>query len=351
MDSRYFSQKVVEWYLKHKRNLPWRTTTDPYKVWLSEIILQQTRVRQGLPYYHQFVKKFPTIRKLAQATEQSVLRTWQGLGYYSRARNLHQCARIITRQYRGKFPDNYTDLLALPGIGPYTAAAIASICYDQPVAVVDGNVFRVLARIFGIHDPVNSTLGKQRFAAQANALIDKTRPALFNQAMMEFGALYCTPKNPVCSDCTFNQHCVAYAGNLQTHLPVKTNKQATRNRFFNYLVFRQGNSLFMKKRVGNDIWKGLYDFYLIESSGLTPIKSLFNKINKRLASLAKRDDRYMVSSVYKHVLSHQVVFARFVVINDPPDPTLQLKKFGIKTIEKLPKPVLISRFLRESELL
>lgn len=351
MDSRYFSQKVVEWYLKHKRNLPWRTTTDPYKVWLSEIILQQTRVQQGLPYYNQFVKKFPTIRKLAQATEQSVLRAWQGLGYYSRARNLHQCARIITRQHRGKFPDNYADLLTLPGIGPYTAAAIASICFGQPVAVVDGNVFRVLARIFGMHDPVNSTLGKQRFTALANTLIDKTRPALFNQAMMEFGALYCTPKNPLCAECIFKQNCVAYAGNLQADLPVKTKKQATRNRFFNYLVFRQGNSLFMKKRVGSDIWKGLYDFYLIESSRPTPIKSLFNKTNKRLALLSKGCNGYRISSVYKHVLSHQVVFARFVVINDHPDPALQLKKFDLKTIEKLPKPVLISRFLRESELL
>jgi A/G-specific adenine glycosylase len=351
MDSRYFSQKVVEWYLKHKRNLPWRATTDPYKVWLSEIILQQTRVQQGLPYYNQFIKEFPTIKELAKATEQSVLRTWQGLGYYSRARNLYQCAHIITRQYRGIFPDNYADLLKLPGIGPYTAAAIASICYNQPVAVVDGNVFRVLARVFGVHDPVNTTLGKQRFAALANALIDKTRPALYNQAIMEFGALYCTPKNPLCPDCVFRHRCVAYAGNLQSDLPVKIKKQTIRTRYFNYIVFRHGNSLFMNKRQKNDIWKGLYDFYLLESNKPVPIKSLFKKTNKSLSSLNKRHGSYTVSPVYKHVLSHQVVFARFVIINEPPGSTFSLKRVGPKTIEKLPKPVLISRFLRESQLL
>ncbi|MDL5047387.1 A/G-specific adenine glycosylase [Oscillatoria amoena NRMC-F 0135] len=351
MDSRYFSQKVVEWYLKNKRNLPWRTTTDPYKVWLSEIILQQTRVQQGLPYYNQFVKNFPTVKALALASEQTVLRTWQGLGYYTRARNLHQCARIIVKQFNGKFPQRYVDLLELPGIGSYTAAAIASICFNEPRAVLDGNVYRVLARVFGIHQPVNSSAGKQTFAELADALIDKTNPALFNQAMMEFGALFCPPKKPLCSQCLFKKQCVAYAGDLQFELPVKLKKKATRKRYFNYVVFRSGKSLFMKKRTDKDIWNGLYDFYLLESSRPVTIQTHLNKADIDLAKLLKRNGKVLRNHRYKHVLSHQVVWARFGVIDTVPDKKYGVRKFNIKTVEKLPKPILISRFLKDLQLL
>ncbi len=351
MDSRYFSQKVVEWYLENKRNLPWRATTDPYRVWISEIILQQTRVQQGLPYYQQFVKKFPSIRTLAQASEQEVLRAWQGLGYYTRARNLHRCARIIVSQFNGKFPQHYKDLMKLPGIGSYTAAAIASICFGEPEAVVDGNVFRVLARVFGIAHPVNTTAGKRAFTELANALLEKSQPALFNQAIMEFGALYCTPKNPVCSDCIFNKRCEANAENLQTNLPVKLKKKEVRKRYFHYVVFRSGNNLFMKKRSANDIWNGLYDFYMLEGARPTSLHSLLSKENSGLAKLNKHSGLPSYSPQYKHVLSHQVVFARFLIINTTPEKKYGLRKFSLKTVEKLPKPVLISRFLKDSQLL
>ncbi|MFN3839242.1 MAG: A/G-specific adenine glycosylase [Cyclobacteriaceae bacterium] len=351
MDSRYFSQKVVEWYLKNKRNLPWRSTRDPYKVWLSEIILQQTRVRQGLPYYNQFVKKFPTVRTLARASEQTVLRSWQGLGYYTRARNLHRCARIIVKKFNGKFPQRYVDLLELPGIGSYTAAAIASICFNEARAVLDGNVFRVLARIFGIHQPVNSSVGKQVFTELANELIDKERPALFNQAMMEFGALICSPKKPLCSECLFKKQCVAYAAGLQSELPVKIKKKAIRVRYFNYVVFRSGNFLFMKKRSGKDIWGGLYDFYLLESPRPVTLLTHLKSVDTSLANLLSRNGRVFPNHRYKHVLSHQVVLARFGVINAIPEKKYGVKKFSLKTIEKLPKPILISRILKDLQLL
>ncbi|QOI98818.1 MAG: A/G-specific adenine glycosylase [Flammeovirgaceae bacterium] len=351
MDNRYFSQKVVEWYLKNKRNLPWRNTTDPYKVWLSEIILQQTRVEQGLPYYSLFIKKFPTVKALAAAPAQLVLRAWQGLGYYTRARNLHRCAHIVAQQLNGKFPDNYAALLTLPGIGNYTAAAIASICFNEPVAVVDGNVFRVLARVFGIYEPINSVSGKQRFNELANILIDKERPALFNQAIMEFGALHCTPRNPLCADCIFKKQCVAYAGILQTELPVKIKKKPARNRYFTYVVFRKGNFLFMNKRSAGDIWQSLYDFYLVEGRSQKLTLAWFKKHHTELAPLLTQVKQPGATRWYRHNLSHQKIFARFLVVNGVPDKKLGLRKFSLKTVENLPKPVLISRFLKDAQLL
>ncbi len=206
MDNRYFSDKVVEWYKLNKRDLPWRETQDPYKVWLSEIILQQTRVNQGMPYYLKFLETFPTIQALASATEHEVLRLWQGLGYYTRARNLHKCAKVVVSRYGGRFPDNFKSLLELPGVGEYTAAAIASFSFKEPVAVVDGNVFRVLARVFGIENEINSPEGKKVFTTLANSLISKKFPDFHNQAIMEFGAVHCVPKNPSCPTCHFQSH-------------------------------------------------------------------------------------------------------------------------------------------------
>src|SRR5690349_7153792 len=230
MDNRYFSEKVVKWYEKNKRDLPWRETRDPYKIWLSEIILQQTRVSQGMPYYLRFIEKFPTVAALASASEQEVLRLWQGLGYYTRARNLHKCAKKVATDYKSVFPYSFDELKKLPGIGDYTAAAIASIAYQEPVAVVDGNVFRVLSRVFGIETEINSPKGKKDFTQLANELISKKHPEKHNQAMMEFGALYCTPKNPSCTDCVFSSQCFAFKKNLQLVLPVKTKNKAARKR-------------------------------------------------------------------------------------------------------------------------
>lgn len=349
MDKRYFSEKVAEWYGQHKRNLPWRRTRDPYKIWLSEIILQQTRVIQGLPYYQRFIEKFPDVWALAAASEQEVLRLWQGLGYYTRARNLHKCAKEVVSLYNGLFPDRYEQLLKLPGIGEYTAAAVASFSFKEPVAVVDGNVFRVLARIFGIDHEINSPKGKKYFTGLANELISRHHPDVHNQAVMEFGALWCTPKQPKCEACPFQQTCFASLNNLQPQLPVKAKAKAARKRYFYYFVLKKGKSLMMKKRDKKDIWHGLYDFYLVEKNrAIKPdnvmVEDVYLKKLKTRASV-------QTSPVYRHVLSHQVILSRFILIDHSetslPAAEKDYKFYPIKKIMDLPKPVLISRFLED----
>jgi A/G-specific adenine glycosylase len=349
MDTRYFHEKVAEWYMRCKRDLPWRDTNDPYKVWLSEIILQQTRVNQGLPYYIRFTEKFPTVTALANASEQEVLRLWQGLGYYTRARNLHKCAREVVSLYNGVFPDTFESLKKLPGIGDYTAAAIASFSYKEPVAVVDGNVFRVLARIFGIEKEINSPEGKAHFTRLANELISRQHPDIHNQAVMEFGAMLCTPKNPSCSDCMFRKNCFAAKKDLQHAFPVKKKAKASRMRYFYYLVVRKGNSLLMKKREHKDIWHGLYDFALIEKERATKTDKLIES-DDLLKELTRSTTDIEVSGPYKHVLSHQVIISRFIIIGHnsaAPKPSQNLKYYSMKKIADLPKPVLISRFLED----
>lgn len=354
MDKRYFSEKIAEWYLENRRSLPWRETKDPYKIWLSEIILQQTRVNQGLPYYLKFEKQFPTVASLANASEQQVLRLWQGLGYYSRARNLHKCAKVVAAEHGGVFPNAYNKLKELPGIGEYTAAAIASIAHGEAVAVVDGNVFRVLSRVFGIDTPINSTEGKKVFASLANSLITTEYPDIYNQAVMEFGAMYCTPKNPVCEDCIFKQICVAYRKGLQNLLPVKLKAKESRKRYFYYIVIQKGsNLLLMRQRTEKDIWLGLYDFPLLESNKPIRADKVIEKA-QALYPLFKVSDSVTVSEVYKHVLTHQTIFCKFIVIKiakDASSPEKSLKFYSLSKIGELPKPVLISRFLKKSYLL
>lgn len=353
MEARYFSKKVVEWYHQNKRSLPWRDTKDPYKIWLSEIILQQTRVSQGLPYYQNFVQEFPNVRVLASASEQKVLRLWQGLGYYTRARNLHKAAKEVSIKYKGVFPSTFDELLKLPGIGVYTAAAIASISFGEPVAVVDGNVFRVLARIFGIDKPINSPEGKKHFSSWANQLLDKKQPATFNQAIMEFGALHCTPKNPACSTCTFNTTCIAYKNNLQPVLPRKLASKKSRRRYFYYFVIRKGNSLLMRERKDNDIWKGLFDFYLIEKSRVVKTDQLL-KDDRFLKKIKPLANVVSASGMYKHILSHQTILAKFItleLIEKPSTVPDNLNFYSLKKVGELPKPVLISRFLSDFRLL
>ncbi|HTE33409.1 MAG TPA: A/G-specific adenine glycosylase, partial [Chryseolinea sp.] len=298
MDKRYFSDKVVEWYESNKRDLPWRETRDPYKIWLSEVILQQTRVNQGLPYYLRFIEKFPNVKSLANASEQEVLRQWQGLGYYTRARNLHKCAQQVVAQHESKFPDSFESLKKLAGIGEYTAAAIASIAFKQNVAVVDGNVFRVLSRIFGLSDEINSPQGRKLFKALANDLIDNRHPDLHNQAMMEFGALYCTPKNPACTLCIFAVGCFAAQKNMQHALPVKAGLKAPRKRYFYYLVVKKGRTLLMNKRGSRDIWNGMYDFCLTEKEKPLPLKALVQYINLSTCSNIKPENAE-ISTEYK----------------------------------------------------
>jgi A/G-specific adenine glycosylase len=348
MDKRYFSEKVAEWYEENKRNLPWRATNDPYKIWLSEIILQQTRVAQGLPYYEKFIARFPNVASLAAATEQEVLRLWQGLGYYTRARNLHKCAKLIVNHFDQRFPRRYEELLELPGIGEYTAAAIASFSSNERVAVVDGNVFRILSRLFGIEDEINSPGGKKAFSILATELIKYAEPATHNQAMMEFGAIWCTPKSPRCDDCAFLNHCVAASKGIQHLLPVKAKAKKSRQRYFYYFVVKKGQSLMMRKRQGKDIWHGLFDFYLVETNRRTGIDQLLRETPalKKKFTLANIE----ISKPYRHVLSHQTINARFITTSFSTPPVLEepeLKLYSRKKIAELPKPVLISRFLED----
>jgi len=349
MDNRYFSDKVVEWYKKNKRDLPWRETNDPYKVWLSEIILQQTRVNQGLPYYLRFTERFPTVQALASASEQEVLRLWQGLGYYTRARNLHKCAKVVVSEYNGEFPNTFKALLQLPGIGEYTAAAIASFSFREAVAVVDGNVFRVLSRIFGIKNEINSIEGKKIFTKLANELVSKETPDFHNQALMEFGALHCLPKNPSCELCYFRPTCFAAQHNLQAVLPAKAKGKAARERYFYYLVVRKGKSLLMTKRDGKDIWQGLYDFPLIEKKKAVKTEQLLMEATSVLGeNLSIREVE--VSQAYKHILTHQIIHAKFILIDVGKSMRERDKKLKFYTFDKiydLPKPVLIMRFLSD----
>jgi A/G-specific adenine glycosylase len=350
MDKRYFPDKIVEWYLENKRELPWRSTKDPYKIWLSEIILQQTRVIQGLPYYERFIQQYPSVALLAKAPEQEILRVWQGLGYYTRARNLHKCAKKVTESFNGKFPTTFSQLKELPGIGEYTAAAIASIAFQQPVAVVDGNVFRVLSRLYGVDTPINTPSGKKQFSALANELIQANkRPDLYNQAVMEFGATFCTPKNPSCEICPFSSNCIAFKNSLQNVLPVKVKRKESRKRYFHYVVFKKGKSLLMKKRNEKDIWNGLYDFPLIENEKPMKFEKLLGS-TKWLKGKIKKPSSVIVSGPYKHILTHQTIFCRFVIIDDTGSASISdrnLKFYSYSKITQLPKPVLISRFLND----
>lgn len=342
MDKRYFSEKLVKWYKDNHRNLPWRATRDPYRIWLSEIILQQTRVSQGLPYYERFVEKFPTVKHLAAAPEQDVLRLWQGLGYYTRARNLHRCAIKVATELNGKFPETFNELITLPGIGEYTAAAIASIAHQEPVAVVDGNVFRVLARVFGVDTIINSPAGKREFGELANRVLDPKNPDIHNQAIMEFGALFCTPKTPMCHECIFKSSCEAFRSDLQYVLPVKQKSKKSSQRYFYYLVVKKGKSLAMKKREEKDIWNGLYDFPLIEHKRAVSDSQLKKDFGRGIK----------LSKTFKHILSHQTIHARFIMTDSVSDSTLQksTKFYSAAQIANLPKPVLISRFLDSDHL-
>jgi len=353
MDERYFSEKVVEWYEEHKRELPWRTTKDPYKIWLSEIILQQTRIAQGLPYYLRFIEVFPSVRELAAAPEEKVLRLWQGLGYYTRARNLHRCAKEVAVKRGGAFPTTFEELKTLPGIGDYTAAAIASIAFAEPVAVVDGNVFRVLARIFGIDQPINTPDGKKQFVQLANKLISKKHPDAHNQAVMEFGALHCTPQNPTCDMCMFKAECFAFKRNLQNSLPVKLRMKPSRKRYFYYFAIQRGKSFLMKKRDQKDIWHGLYDFYLVEKKRPVKVQTLMNE-DALIRKTTRISEIVKISNSYKHVLSHQTIHATFVWMKA--DNAFRVRDgavefYSTKRINELPKSVLINRFLNDELIL
>jgi len=303
---------LIDWYRVNKRDLPWRNTKDPYKIWVSEIILQQTRVAQGMDYYYRFTERFPDVKALAEAEADEVLKYWQGLGYYSRARNMHATAKMIMDKFGGRFPETYKEILSLKGVGEYTAAAIASFVWNHPHPVVDGNVYRVLARLYGVDTPIDTGKGKKEFAALADMVMDPEKAGTHNQAIMEFGALHCTPRNPRCAECPFAERCVAWNDRLVADLPVKQNKGLTRDRFFHYFHITQEDSTWLNRRGEKDIWEGLYEFPLIE----TPEKMDFATLQatdefRRLFGEGSDLELHIVGGPVKHVLSHQVIYAVF----------------------------------------
>lgn len=344
------SAQLIEWYQLNKRDLPWRKTLSAYKIWLSEIILQQTRVAQGTQYYLKFIDHYPTVQDLADATEEEVLKDWQGLGYYSRARNLHAAAKYIQSNYSGKFPATHLEIKNLKGVGDYTAAAIASFAFDLPHAVVDGNVYRVLSRLFGIETPIDSTQGKKEFAVLAQQLLPVNQPAEYNQAIMEFGALQCVPKSPKCDICPFSNTCVAYKNDLIELLPIKEKKLKQKKRYLNYLIIESNNELLINKRDSKGIWQNLFDFPLIETYKSITEKAiirddyfneLFHNINFKIEA---------VSEERKHILSHQILFAKFYHITVPnklDDIQGNFEKIKKVNLKEKPIPKLIENYLKE----
>lgn len=345
------SKVLKRWYLNAHRPLPWRETSDPYRIWLSEIILQQTRIQQGTPYYYKFIEAFPTVVDLAEASENEVIKLWQGLGYYSRARNLHSAAKMVRDQFNGTFPSDYHSIRSLKGVGDYTAAAIASFAFGLPYAVVDGNVYRFIARFYGINTPIDSTPGKKIFQQLAFSILDKKNPGVHNQAIMEFGATVCTPAKPDCAGCIFKLECIAFNKGQVQILPVKEKKTKSRIRYFNYLIVKNNGSIFMKKRLAGDIWQHLYDFPLIETStDLPPAKVMALKEWK---TLFKNQSLHieLVSDLVVHKLSHQQIVTRFFEVRLKKSPDQDFKaeftEIQLDDLHSYPVPRLIQRVFEE----
>lgn len=341
-----FSNLLTKWYLQNKRDLPWRNTTNPYPIWLSEIMLQQTRVAQGMPYFLSFTTAFPTVFDLAKASEEQVLKLWQGLGYYSRARNLHKTAQYIASELNGEFPGNYKDLLKLKGVGEYTAAAIASFSYNEVVPVVDGNVFRVLSRYFDIETDIAQASAKKEFAALAFELIPKDNPAIFNQAIMEFGALQCVPKSPNCSICIFNESCAALQKKKVDHLPVKSKKLKVKNRYFNYFVASDENqNTIIQKRTAKGIWHNLYEFPLLETDKEEDFDFVSEQIQNEyfkentISSILETNDKSIV-----HKLSHQHLHIKFW--NVKIKGTIE-NGIDVETMKTFPFPIVIHNYIEK----
>ena len=337
-----FSTKIINWYNQNYRDLPWRNTTDAYKIWLSEIILQQTRVSQGLPYYINFINAFPTVKDLANADEQQILKLWQGLGYYSRARNLHFTAKYVMENYNGIFPNSYEELLKLKGIGTYTAAAIASFSSNEPVAVLDGNVFRVLSRVFNVDYDISQNSSKKYFIELATKVLSQTNPAIHNQAIMEFGALQCVPKSPNCIECIFNDSCEAVKLKKVSELPVKSKKVKVTKRFLSYILVKDASENYeMNKRTENGIWKNLYEFPCIESESEIEETEILNQLNVKYEI---KNFHYFDSFDVLHKLSHQHLNIKFYTIeiedaiNDG---------YTFEEVKQLPVPIVLHNFIEK----
>lgn len=341
-----FSNSLINWYSTHKRDLPWRKTKNPYYIWLSEIILQQTQVAQGTPYYEAFIAKYTTVFELANAEESEVLKLWQGLGYYSRARNLHATAKYVAKELNGIFPNTYKELLKLKGIGDYTASAISSISFNEPAAVVDGNVYRVLSRYFGIDTPINSTQGIKEFKLLATSLLDRENPSDYNQAIMEFGAIQCRPKSPACQTCPLNRSCSALQHNRIDQLPVKLNKTKVTTKYFNFLVLLSTDktTVFLK-REHKGIWQNLYQFPLLETEKKLKIADFKNHpfIKSYLGDMPFEFSLYNTKDIV-HKLSHQHLHTKFWIIEIDKLPQIGIP---ISELEEHASSVLISNFIKE----
>ena len=345
-----FSENLLKWYDLNKRELPWRETKDPYTIWISEIILQQTRVNQGLPYFYKFIKKFPNVFDLADAKEIEVLKLWQGLGYYSRARNLHFTAKYIVEEYNGCFPSSYENIFSLKGVGSYTAAAISSFAFNLPYPVVDGNVVRVLSRVFGVEIPFNSSFGKKKFYDLANELIDKKKHFKYNQAIMDFGATCCTYKLPKCTECPFISKCVAYTTNNINNFPVKFKTIKLKKRFINYFVINHEDQFILSK-ITNGIWKGMYQFPFIESDKKLNKNDLLKNLNQKGFFKGYKYNVVSFSNVYTHKLTHQSICAVFWFVNINGFNSNKFIFVNEKEIKEIPIPRLIDKFINDYKLI
>lgn len=340
-----FSNSLLLWYLQNKRDLPWRNTVNPYPIWLSEIMLQQTRVAQGMPYFLSFMEAFPTVFDLAKADEEQVLKLWQGLGYYSRARNMHKTAQIIAFDFNGNFPNNYNDLLKLKGIGEYTAAAIASFAFNEVVPVVDGNVYRVLSRYFNVETDIASSSARKEFTALAKELIPNDNPALFNQAIMEFGALQCVPKNPNCGICIFNSSCAALQKKKVAELPLKLKKTKVTNKYFNYLVFLDDSeTTIINKRSEKGIWHNLYEFPIIETENEIDFHDLSRLVHENYSDMEIESISIYNENQIIHKLSHQKLHINFykVEVSNKLNNGIELK-----SLKNYPFPIVIYNFIEK----
>ncbi len=337
-----FHLLIINWYRQNARNLPWRNTDNPYFIWLSEIILQQTRVQQGMDYYLKFINRFPTVDLLANADEQEVLSLWQGLGYYSRARNLHATAKMIQSKYQNVFPHTYSDILELKGVGSYTASAIASFAFDLPHAVVDGNVYRVISRYLDIEVPIDSSAGKKLFEALAAELLAENPPAIHNQAIMEFGALQCVPVNPKCEICPLATQCLALQNKTIAQRPFKSTKIKTRNRYFHYALFEEDGNMIIQKRIEKDIWQHLFQLPLIETD-----TELLPAAVEELLYKVYNIEPISVSEPIKHILSHQKIHARVWKFSKIPEIDFEEKNWIVisaQDIDNYPIPKLLDRY-------
>jgi A/G-specific adenine glycosylase len=346
----FFSENLLKWnQFENTREMPWKGEKDPYKIWISEIILQQTRVQQGLAYYNRFIQAWPDIKSLAGAPEQEVYKLWEGLGYYSRCRNLIASAKLINDELAGRFPEKYEDIVSLKGIGHYTAAAIASFAFNLPYAVLDGNVFRVLARFFGIPIPVDTSEGKNMFSTLARDLIDPINPASYNQAIMDFGAVVCKPMLPLCNSCPLQKKCIAYAKKTVNILPVKGKSIQRRERFFNYLIVEHHNKIYVHQRTRKDIWQNLYEFILIETESLIPGKEFLN--TKMFASMFSRNNYILtgISAICSQKLTHQTITGQFfhVTIKTPKASLQKYKPVTGGELSRLPFPKFITSYLKD----